>query len=337
MIASERIHEQAMARVLDHMMADGRDEALFGAGPHRALDALRRFSTNEAKPSVLVELPLLGAPNYDVLVGLYRRPLKPGDRLADAAQSTAQAVVDWAAHWHGSKPLELMFELDADGGEGQRPGIHCRHKGQLGAADAFYEAVGEAWRAPLYRAVAQRAPQEWQCEYAALFPGRASQVTRIELGIEGAAQERAAGDPDYIRNCFDAMGFSSYDRPMLDAIAELIGMRPAHSLQFDILADGTLGDTFSLASFFENSVAATRTLFDEDGPVSALCRAYEQLGIADTRWHLLDGALLAAKGTCITEQGFQRVGYLSLPCCAKAKWKAARLQPGKFYLTASVV
>lgn len=337
MIVGMDFRETAITRVLEHMMADGRAEALFGEGWQRALDSYRRFSTDGAKPCALVEFPLLGKPSYDILVGIYQGGLKPGDRLTDASQLRAQAVVDWAARWQGSKPLELLFELDAEGGADQRPGIHCRHKGQLAAADEFYELVGEAWRAPLYRSVAQRLPQEWECEYAALFPGRANQVTRIELSLVGHAQEQAAGNPDYIRSCFDAIGFSAYDQAMLEAVAELAALRPAHSLQFDILSDGTLGDTFSFASYFEDNIGAIRSMFKEGGAASTLCRAYERLGIADERWHLIDGALLAARGSYLTEQGLRSVAHLSLPCCAKAKWKAAQLQPGKFYLTVNVI
>lgn len=330
-------HDEAMTRVLNHVMADGRAEALFGEGPQRALDSYRRFSTDGAKPCALMEFPLLGNPSYDIIVGIYQRGLKPGDCLADTTQPRAQAVVDWAAHWQGAKPLEVLFELDADGGKDQRPGIHCRHQGQIDAVDEFYALVGEAWRAPLYRAVAQRVSQEWQCEYAAVFPGRANQVTRIELALVGEAQKRAAGHPEHIRNCFDAIGFVSYDQPMLKMIAELIKLRPAHTLQFDILADGTLGDTFSLASYLEDSATSARTLFKKDGAANTLCQTYEQLGIADERWHLIDGALLAAKSASITERGIRSVINLSLPCCAKAKWEATRPLPGKFYLILNVV
>ena len=174
MDTSRDVREWAMACVLEHMMADGRSEALFGGGPERALDSFRRFSTNRARPHLLVEFPLLGEPSYDVLAGLRHGALAPGDHLADTNQLAAQAAVDWATQWHGTEPLELRFELDADGGANQRPGIHCRHRGQLDAADAFYGAVGEGWRAPIYHEVARRLPREWRCEYAAVFPGRAS-------------------------------------------------------------------------------------------------------------------------------------------------------------------
>ena len=332
-----RIHEQAMASIFEHMTADGRREALFGDGPEHALDSYRRFSTDRAKPCVIVEFPLLSEPSYDVLSGNYQPGLRPGDRLADDGQTTAQAAIDWATAWPGKTPLELQFELDADGGASQRPGIHCRHRGQIDAAEAFYEAIGEAWRAPLYREVAERMPREWSCQYAAVFPGRAGKVTRMELELAGEACERAAADPSYMRDCFETIGFHAYDQAMLDTISELAAMRPVHSLQFDILEDGTLGETFSLASYFESQGAATRTVFADGGTANKMCTFYERLGIADDRWRLIEGALVASKKAALSDQGFISVISLLLPCCAKAKWRGAKLLPGKFYLTASAI
>ncbi|MBQ3339212.1 MAG: hypothetical protein IJG82_06440 [Atopobiaceae bacterium] len=331
------IHEQAMASIFEHMTADGRREALFGDGPERALDSYRRFSTDRAKPCVIVEFPLLGEPSYDVLSGNYQPGLRPGDRLADDGQTTAQAAIDWATAWPGKTPIALQFELDEAGGPQQRPGIHCRHRGQIDAAEAFYEAIGEAWRAPLYRAVAERMPREWICEYAAVFPGRAGKVTRMELRLEGEARNLAADDPSYMRDCFEAIGFQAYDQAMLDTISELASMCPVHSLQFDIMEDGTLGETFSLASFLESEGSATRAAFADDGSASRMCSFYERLGIADGRWRLIEGALLAKKGARMSERGIKRVISLLLPCCTKAKWRGAQLLPGKFYLTANAI
>lgn len=332
-----RIHEQAMADIFEHMTAQNRAAALFGAGPERALDSYRRFSTEHAGPCVIIEMPLLGEAGYDVLAGNYQSRLQPGERLADTSQVAAQAALDWAIAWRGSVPIALQFELDEAGGPQQRPGIHCRHRGQIDAAEAFYEAIGEAWRAPLYRAVAERMPREWVCEYAAVFPGRAGKVTRMELRLEGEARNLAADDPSYMRDCFEAIGFQAYDQAMLDTISELAGMRPVHSLQFDIMEDGTLGETFSLASFLESEGAATRAAFADDGSASRMCSFYEHLGIADGRWRLIEGALLAKKGAQMSEQGIKRVISLLLPCCTKAKWRGAQLLPGKFYLTANAI
>ena len=332
-----RIREQAMVDIFEHMAADGRADALLGAGPERAIDSYRRFSTEHAGPCVIVEMPLLGDPSYDVLSGNYQRRLQPGERLADASQVAAQAALDWAIAWKGDTPVALQFELDEAGGADQRPGIHCRHRGQIDAAEAFYEAIGEAWRAPLYREAAERMPREWSCQYAAVFPGRAGKVTRMELELAGEACERAAADPSYMRDCFETIGFHAYDQAMLDTISELAAMRPVHSLQFDILEDGTLGETFSLASYFESQGAATRTVFADGGTANKMCTFYERLGIADDRWRLIEGALVASKKAALSDQGFISVISLLLPCCAKAKWRGAKLLPGKFYLTASAI
>lgn len=97
--SSTGIHEQAMSRIFGHMMSDDRLDMLFGEGPERALDSYQRFSTERVKPSVIIEMPLVGDPGYDVLTGNYQRRLLPGGRLLDSSQTAAQDVVDWVARW----------------------------------------------------------------------------------------------------------------------------------------------------------------------------------------------------------------------------------------------
>ncbi len=330
-----RIEAREIAHVLGSVMADGRGRTLFGGGPERALDALRRLTPAHSQPYAMLEIPLIGEPSYDAFVGMSSEALIPGDSLGDGSLTAAQAVVDWAAQWSGKRPLNLFFEFDAAGGGRQLSGIHCRHRFQLEAADAFYDVTGDGWRAPIYRSVVERLPKGWIAEFAAAFPGRPESFTRLELGLGIQARQCAENNPGYIRDCFETIGFSAYDDAMLEAIAGLVGLCPVNSLQFDIMADGTLGETFSLVSYFEGMGANFPALFGEGGKASEVLMAYQTMGVADDRWHQIAGALFARTELQMAQKRFCEITRLSIPCCAKAKWTSAELKMTKFYLIAS--
>ena len=331
------VYEEAMTGVLGRIARDGRDEALFGGGLDRALDAYHRFSTSTAKPLALIEFPLLGTPGFDVGIGSYRGRLEPGTLLFDRSLTVAQSAVDWAATWPGKPQPDLFFELDESGGEDQKPGIHCKLKRQPAAAYAFLEAIGESWRVPLYREVMKRLPQGWFASYAAIFPGRTGRMTRLEASLIDDALKDLGSDPSHVRACFDAIGFPHYDNAMLDQIALLAGASRAISVQFDIREDGSLHDVFSLVSYFEGTGASFHALFEPDGHASRICGLYENLDAADCRWKLVEGALFARHYCEILGGMPTMVNGLSLPCCSKAKWKAGSMLPAKIYLKALVV
>ena len=330
-------YEEAMAGVLARIAQDGRGEALFGDALDRTLDAYHCFSTPTEKPFALLEFPLLGTPGFDVGIGFNQGPIQPGARLYDQSQTVAQAAVDWIAAWPKEPRPNLFFKLDESGGPDQKPGIHCKLRRQPGAADAFFEVIGEAWRAPLYREVEQRLPPGWFTLFAAVFPSRSGKKTRFEVALFDDALEDLKSGPSFVRDLFDAIGFPHYDESMLDQIVSLAGESRAIGAQFDIEEDGSFCDVFSLISYLEGTGADFHALFEPDGHVSRVCRLYEELGAADDRWRRIEGALFAERYFEILEGMPTIVTGLALPCCAKAKWRAASLVPAKFYLMARAI
>ena len=313
------------------------EAALFGGGPEHMIDALERFTAGSVCPGLaLLEMPLLGEPVYDVLVGSYGPAIRQAGRLEDASQTAAQAAIDWAKSLDPAKNVVLFLERDGSVEGNQKAGVHCRHHGDLDVMDEFFTALGEPGRAVQYRAVAERLPEGWNAEYAAVFPGRPGSKTRLELSPDDAARERIARDPNHLRACFDAMGFTAYDDALLENAARFVDMSTANTLQFDILPDGTLGGTFSVASLIEGNGAQFGTFFEPGGVVARVCEDYERLGAADGRWRLVEECLQARTRTVLDVTGFQNWLTLLIPNCVKAKWIDGELQPAKFYLLMSV-
>ena len=329
-------HSDAMRGIWEISAADGRDAALFGDGPERMIDAFERFTTGRAMPGVaLVELPLLGEPSYDVLVGGYGASIRAAGELEDGEQAAARAAISWAASLPNPNAVTLFFERDAAAEGNQRAGVHCRHRGNVALAEEFFAAIGEASRAPQYRALADRLPEGWVAEYAAIFPGRPGAKARMELQLEAEACDLIAESPAHLRECFDAVEFSAYDDAMLEHVSRLVGLVPVNNFQFDILPDGTLGDTFSIVSSFEETGADFHALFSDGGVIARVCEDYERMGAADERWRLVEGTLFARKRMVLYGRGpYQEIRF-TVPDCAKAKWAGAKLLPAKFYLMMS--
>lgn len=324
--------DDLMEKTLTRAFVDEAVEGLFGAGPERAASAYRSFRAQGTHPGVIVECPLLGPAGYDVSVGSYGNLLVGDARLPQTTPPVCHAAFDWAASLDRSRGIDLFFEMDADGPEGRPTGIHCRHWGDLAAAAEFFEAIGEGWRSRHYRAVSERLPRGWAPVFAAAFTGRPGAPTRLELALSDEARAAIGDDPAHLRECFDQMGFSAYDGKMLEDASRLAAASRMGMLQFDIRADGTLGETFSIVSCYERTGADFPRLFLDDGVIGCTCGIYEQMGFADGRWHLAEGAVFATKSSVWDDSGMHRVVTVSLPNCGKARWTGATPQPAKLYL-----
>lgn len=333
MLSVADIMEQALRRTIAE--SDAGD--LFGTGPDRAISAYRSFWVPETNPGVIIECPLLGAASYDVLVGPYLGRADPSMHLPSANPPACHAAYDWATRLGISPRVDLFFELDADGPERQHAGIHCKHWGRLELATEFYEVIGEGWRAPQYRSVEERLPEGWRAEFAAVFAGRVETPTRLEVLLSPEAQRLVGESPEYLRSCFDQMGFVAYSDQMLRDICRLAGLSRLCSLQFDILHDGTLGSTFSITSCFEAMGSSSFKQFGDDDGIGRVCNTYEQMGVADGRWRLAERALFATKRHVLTGTGFREIVAFTIPNCSKAKWTDAKPQPAKFYFTVAVL
>ena len=310
---------------------DGREELLMGGGAERLLDASRRLTlAGNPSASCFVEAPLLGAPDYDALVIHNPRFFSPGRRIADHSLVQAQAAVDWAAGMGSMKPY-LHFELDA-AGFGMLSGIHCRIEGNLAWAEGFFQAVGEPGRTAAFVQHVRNLPKGWFCRYTGVFPGRKTDNTRMEVKMLDPDTRRALCEPGYLQQCFDQIGFTAYNDQMLQDIARLAEVEASISIQFDFLPDGSFLPVLSFLSLYERIRPDCSPLFAKDGWLRRTCEIYEDMGISDHRWQLLEKCFFSERKTYLTPEGLEGRAYHCFPCCTKAKWIGAERTPAKFYL-----
>ncbi len=309
--------------------ADGREAALTGGGPERLENACARLSlAGSGTYSCFVEAPLLGPADYDALVLHNPRYLVPGCRVADSGQRLAQTVLDWAAGLGRDCPY-IHFELDA--GAETLSGIHCKLEGRLAAAEGFFAAVGEPWRMKTFEEAVRRLPEGWFCRYTGVFPGRTTGSTRMEVEPDSDASRQAVSDPACLKQCLDRIGFAAYDDTMLRDAARLLAVDTPVSIQFDILPDGSLLPGCSVLSLYENVRPDCAPLFLPDGAATRTCGIYEEMGVADGRWRMIEPSLFTERSAWRVQGRIEGWIGRCLPCCTKAKWIGGRRAPAKVY------
>ena len=314
----------------DRAFADGREMALVGEGAERMLEAYRRSLYEGANPAVFIEAPLSGEVGYDVVVILQGNRFYPGCKLYDQTQAKAQALIDWVAGLENARP-DMFFEFDASG-SGALAGVHCKIEGRLDLAEGLFNAIGEPQRTVPFVKAAERLPKGWVCLYAAAFPGRQESYTRMEIIIFGKDARRLVGDAEYLRECFEQLGYKAYDEKMLRDAARIAAVGVPVTMQFDLATDGSFLPCFSLLSNYEHARSGFRKLFEEEGELARTCRIYEEMGIADERWKLIEKSCFAVKCTLLTAEGIADRVNRCLPCCTKVKWKSPDRRAAKFYL-----
>ena len=312
---------------------DGRGEALFGSSFELARPVYERTLVGSGYPTAYIEFPLLGEPCFDLLsVHGY---VEPGSRFAPKAGFGCQVMLDWfTGVCEPGGSVSCGIELDTSSGETERAGVYLQQRDRHELVTPFLESVGEAGRAQTYLDVLARMPEGWPPAYVGLFPGRPKSPMRIGGYMDHLELARCADSPTHLGDCFRRIGFSDFDAPMLDRCAAFMRLAPSVDFQFDIMPDGSLGDTFGLSlSFNETKPREARSCM-ESGYGATVMQALQEWGLADDRWKLIAGAAFAR------HVGYERAdgteGRFAL-CIrfnyAKVKFRACAPQPAKFYLT----
>jgi len=110
-------------------------------------------------------------------------------------------------------------------------------------------------------------------------------------------------------------------------------MAPSIDVQFDIMEDGTLGDTFGLALSFNELRPRTVHEQMERGVGHHIMSTLQQWGLADDRWRLLSDVSFARQFPYVREDGTTGcLGLCTLLNFVKVKFRHAQMQPAKFYL-----
>ena len=314
---------------------DGRGDALFGNTMEIARPALQRTLIGNSYPSLYLEFPLLGKPCFDFLT-IYG-DVESGAQFAPDAGYGYQAMIDW---FRGIKPLNRVvscgLELDTSSGETERAGVYLQQRHRHELVEPFLKSVGEVQRAQEYLKALERMPQGWPPSYVGLFPGRDGTPLRIGGYMDNSEHDLCTRDAEHLGASFKQIGFSAFNTDMLERCTKFMELAPSVDFQFDIMQDGSLGNTFGLSlSFNETRPREAHDCMDT-GYGAKLLQLLQDWGLADDRWKLIADAAFSRYVPFEREDGSIGSFYLCIRFnYAKIKFVSGEPQPAKFYLSCS--
>ena len=319
-----------------HLAAkDGREEMLFGNSIELARPVYEKTLIGGGYPSAYVEFPLLGEPCFDLLS--VHAEVERGAAFEPGAGFGRQAMFDWFADVCDDETLSCGLELDTSSGETERAGVYFQQRKRHDLVEPFLASIGESARTESYMGALSRMPHGWPPAYVGLFPGRPDTPLRIGGYLGQQIKEACAANPSFLGEQFRQIGFSAFDDAMLARCAKFMALAPAVDFQFDIMADGSLGDTFGLSLSFNETAPLRAHECMESGYGSRICKLMQEWGLADDRWKLIADAAFARHVGFEREDGSEgRFALCVLFNYAKVKFTTCEPRPAKFYLILNV-
>ena len=323
--------EATFRTVLGLTAKHGGGAAFLGDYESAAVEAYRKSLIGSAFPSFWLEVPLVGAPGFDLHVYYDRGDVLPDDRFEHGRGFGMQALFDW---YFGSDVggVGVGFAHDLREGAAYSTGAYVNfNKHPLTDWGDFFRALGAEDAIGHTEALLQRLPERWSTWYLGLFPQRAGSPTRVGAFVSRDKQAAYAADKNLLARDLAQAGFTAVDDALLDCVAELSAMPYQLELQLDATAEGT-GDTLGVDLTLEmRSAKSVREAFAEGGAGARACELLESWGIADDRWHNIAGASTARIVPLASAEGKTSVLLTCVPSFIKVKWAGARIQPAKVY------
>ena len=315
----------------------GCEEALFGDSMELVRPAFERVLIGDKFPITYLEFPLLGEPGFDLQAGYGSVPR--GAKFAEGSGYGRQDMIDWLieATDEGTR-CAVGFEVDATTGQNDVAGVYLQYRKNMELLEPYLDSVGELWRAEPYHAVCERLAEGWPPSYVGLFPGRAGAPMRVGGYFRNKERLRCAEDPQHLADGLDAAGYTWCTEDLLSKCSELMGMAPSADFQFDILADGSLGDTFGLSLDFSSVPLQDAHECFERGYGAKLFGRLEEWGLADGRWRHIPDTVFARHIAYDREDGSEgRLALIITFDWAKVKFVAGVPTFSKFYLMCKAV
>ena len=310
--------------------ADGRGEALFGNSIELARPVYEKTLIGDDYPIAYLEFPLLGEPCFDILS--VHAAVSPGDKFAPGAGFGRQDMYDWFATVSDGKSISCGLEMDTSTGETQAAGVYFQQRRRTELVAPFLESIGESARLKSYMDLLERMPEGWPPAYVGLFPGREGTPLRLGGYMGRDAQKACSEDPQQLAAFFDRIGFSAYNRDMLERCSTFMSLAPTLDFQFDIFPDGSLGPTFGLSLSFNETKPREAQECMSTGYGADIMQLLEKWGLADERWRLIADAAFARHIPVEAEDGSMiRYALCILFNFAKVKFTNGDARPAKFY------
>lgn len=179
--------------------------------------------------------------------------------------------------------MSCGIELDTSAGEIGEAGVYLQFRKRTELIAPFLDSIGESARLGGYMDALGRMPRGWPPAYVGLFPGRPGSPLRIGGYLDGSAKDACAADPAFLGEQFRRIGFAEFDDYMLGRCAEFMALAPGIDFQFDVMADGSLGDTFGLSLSFNETKPRQARACMERGYGARICGLMQEWGLADDR------------------------------------------------------
>ena len=311
---------------------DGRGPLLFGTDGDRACAKVLPFVEGVPFPFLYLEFPLKGDPFLDVTV-LYSE-IPEGFRFTHPAAAGTERMLSWYTGIRQEyRELCFGFELDSGKPDDSPAAVHFQPRGHTALAGPFCEALGEAEAGKRFMEKASRMPEGWPLDFFGVFRGRPGSPLRVCGYMGQEEQKRCAEDPAHLEDTFRRIGFTAFDGQMAARVSGLLAAVPGFvDFQFDLLPDGTPGETFAIDASFgirrtEDVLASFR-----DGNAARLMALLEDWSVADSRWKTAAGMAFTRGIPIEDEEGREKLFALVLtPNWLKVRWRAGVLQPAKLY------
>jgi hypothetical protein len=309
----------------------GRADALFGTDEELLRQAVEKCVIEKSTPDYYLEFPLSGTPCTDLVV-LYTR-ITDGFQFPPGRGFGYQRMIDWYSTLPSDRGYAMGFEVDTGSKKTDQAGIYFQPRRSIELIEPFLKTVGEEKRASSYLAVSKRLPSHMPSSYIGLFPGRPGSITRIGGYMTVETSKALAETPGLLEESFEAAGFQAWDNEMLSICRDLYSSAKETDFQFDILPDGSLGDTFGLDISLLHIKPKEAARWLEEGNEKTIMAKLKNYGLIDDRYKMLAQASFA-KGIYAAKED-KATGLFKLFCrfaYVKVKFKKKKPQTVKFYL-----
>ena len=341
--------------ICSHAARHGRDEKLFGKNFPLARETIVHSLAGTPFSEIWFEVPLLGAPRFDLHVCLSDETIKARKILpADLIDGDFNAVFELYADRkkYGGYGFALAFDISE--GKTKSHALHLLDTAPFYDVEKFFESVGSRKAAEHFLNFVGHAPKDWHVWYYGLLTARADKPLRIDFFVSRAAKEAYAKDISLLARHLEDVGFSAVSDTFLERTRELAAMPFAMELQFDVLADGSTDSTIStsysfgkfpkereeipagdIAEHMENAqvvncniTAAELKKEFSQGEIVALMEKIQSWGLADERWHLLPEATFTKR----LSFGGISLDIFNRPRFIKLRYKEGKPFDAKVYL-----
>lgn len=307
---------------------------LFGTSALLAQEAFRRASAGASVPAIWFEVPLSGPPRFDLHVAHGNADLHECAPFAPDAMDGHGELLNWYA----SKPREgggLALAYDVGDGRIDAPAVHVNvNAAKAFDAEGFFVHVGRPEATALYHGFARQLPQGWHIWYFGVHPGRSGAPVRVDCFVSESLKRAYAAEPAKLEEDLRAAGFAVEGSTVRCVGTEVATSPFGMELQFDVLSDGTLGQTVGISARLPLAAAsAARQLWVPTGKAAQLMEFAVDSHVADARWRRVQDTMFS---TAVRNGTILQALYC-VPVFAKFRVRADRFLDAKAYLQAGAV